>query len=262
MTRGIKREGLCRGRKFTTHITTSYHSRAPRARAKMSQPKAALPDARVRQEAQQTLSAWAEKNHRGRAWRTGCRRRWFVMHGFHICYYADEKTAGQAAAILTVAAYYGYTNYGEPTVGRRPRVAANPSPRPSPSPNPCSAARSTYATCASSTTRSTPPLPLAPSTSSSPRRKAAARRKLSRWRSLRRRRSVGFVACAPPHRTTRCRRRCERSAARSWRRRWTTALRHRGLRARPMAPRARRARRVARAAPTLRLQRRRPLPPG
>ena len=127
MTRGIKREGLCRGRKFTTHITTSYHSRAPRARAKMSQPKAALPDARVRQEAQQTLSAWAEKNHRGRAWRTGCRRRWFVMHGFHICYYADEKTAGQAAAILTVAAYYGYTNYGEPTVGRRPRVAANPS---------------------------------------------------------------------------------------------------------------------------------------
>ena len=93
----------------------SWKSLAPRTRTKMSaqQPKAALPDARVRQEAQQTLSAWAEKNHHGRAWRTGCRRRWFVMHGFHVRYYADEKRAAvQAAAILTMAAYYGCNYYG------------------------------------------------------------------------------------------------------------------------------------------------------
>ena len=66
--------------------------------------KPPLPDARVRQEAQQTLSAWAEKNHHGRSWRTGCRTRWFVMHGFHVRYYADEKAARQAATIRTTSA--------------------------------------------------------------------------------------------------------------------------------------------------------------
>ena len=70
--------------------------------------KPPLPDARVRQEAQQTLSAWAEKNHHGRSWRTGCRTRWFVMHGFHVRYYADENAARQAATIRTTSAYHGH----------------------------------------------------------------------------------------------------------------------------------------------------------
>ena len=70
--------------------------------------KPLLPDARVRQEAQQTLSAWAEKNHHGRSWRTGCRTRWFVMHGFHVRYYADEKAARQAATIRTTSACHGH----------------------------------------------------------------------------------------------------------------------------------------------------------
>ena len=71
------------------------------------EPKAGLPDARVRQEAQQTLTTWAEKNHHGRAWKTGCRRRWFVMHGFHVRYYADEKIAGQVN--LPLLHYYTTT---------------------------------------------------------------------------------------------------------------------------------------------------------
>ena len=70
--------------------------------------KPVLPDARVRQEAQQTLSAWADKNHHGRSWRTGCRTRWFVMHGFHVGYYADENAARQVATIRTTSAYHGH----------------------------------------------------------------------------------------------------------------------------------------------------------
>ena len=67
-----------------------------------------LPDARVRQEAQQTLSAWGEKNHHGRAWRAGCRTRWFFMYGFHVRYYADENATRQATTIRATSAYHGY----------------------------------------------------------------------------------------------------------------------------------------------------------
>ena len=49
----------------------------------------------IKQEAQQTLSAWAEKNHHGKMWKAGSRRRWFVMTGFHVHYYTDEQTAGR-----------------------------------------------------------------------------------------------------------------------------------------------------------------------
>ena len=49
------------------------------------------------EEVQQTLSTWAEKNHHGKMWKAGQRRRWFMMHGFHVRYYRleqlDEKTA-------------------------------------------------------------------------------------------------------------------------------------------------------------------------